>query len=141
MRDRHVMVAAVLVLLAFLGPARSAAVGADDPTKGPDARQTAQKFLDAALAGRAKEAAALGEPGKSYSREGKMKECQDIGVEKLAFVIVNADDQFALAITEKIVEPKRKQEGQLTLRLVKKDKRWLIRDVDFRTEEKAKEQL
>src|SRR5262249_1357806 len=132
------MLAVVLVLLAFHAPARSAAKGDDDPTKIPDARQTAQTFLNAALTGRTKEAAALGEPGKSYSREGKMKEFRELDAEKLAFVSVHADDQYALAITQKVAEKKRKQEGQLTIRLVKKDKRWLIRDVDFRTEEAAK---
>jgi hypothetical protein len=70
-----------------------------------------------------------------------MKEFLGLGVEKLKVGSVHADEQHALAITEKVVEPKRKAKGQLTIRLVQKDKRWMIRDVDFRTEEGAREQL
>jgi hypothetical protein len=116
-----------VVLLGSIGPARPA----NDPSKVPDARQTTEKFLAAALAGRTKEAAALGEPGKSYNREEKIKEFAGLDAKKLALVRVLADDQAALAITEKVVETKRKQKGPLSIRLIKIDDRWLIRDVDF----------
>ncbi|HEY7426539.1 MAG TPA: hypothetical protein VH682_20055 [Gemmataceae bacterium] len=127
---------AAAVFLGFLGIARSA----DDRTKVPDARQTTEKFLAAALAGKTKEAAALGEPGKSYNREEKIKEFEGLNVfgKKLALTRVLADDQAALAITEKVVETKRGQEGPLSIRLVKKDNRWLIRDVDFGEKSAAK---
>lgn len=128
--------AVLLVALAVGGPSRSR--GEDDPTKVPDARQTTESFLAAALSGRAKEAAVLGEPGKAYSREEKIKEITGLGVEKLALARVLADDQYALVITENVVEPKRRQEGPLSIRLVKKDNRWLIRDVDFGKEQAAK---
>lgn len=131
-KGRMILIAASL--LSFDGLARPA----DDPTKIPDARQTAEKFLAAALAGRAKEAAALGEPGKAYSREGKIKEFQDLDAKQLALVRVLADDRAALAITENVVETKRNQKGPLSIRLIKKDKRWLIRDVDFGTEQATK---
>jgi hypothetical protein len=119
----------VTVLLGFINPAWSA----DDSSKVPDARQTVEKFLAAALAGRTKEAAALGEPGKSYDREAKIKEFEGLNVygKKLTVARVLADEQAALAITEKVVETKKGQEGLLSIRLIKKDKRWLIRDVDF----------
>lgn len=131
---RVVLVAAVL--LGFLGIARPE----NDRTKVPDARQTTEMFLAAALAGKIKEAAALGEPGKSYNREEKIKEFEGLNVfgKKLALARVLADDQAALAITEKVVETKRGQEGPLSIRLVKKDNRWLIRDVDFGKKSAAK---
>jgi hypothetical protein len=132
---RVVLIAASL--LGFAGSARPA----DDVTKVPDARQTAEKFLAAALAGRAKEAAALGEPGKAYSREKKIEEFQDLNAKKLTVVRVFADDQVALAITENVVETKRNQKGPLSIRLIKKDKRWLIRDVDFGTEQAEKNMM
>ncbi len=128
------MVLVAVVLLGSLGPARPA----DDPTKIPDARQTTEKFLAAALAGKAKEAAALGEPGKAYSREKKIEEFADLNAKKLTLVRVLADDQAALAITENVVSSKRGEEGPLAIRLVKKGNRWLIRDVDFGTRATAK---
>jgi hypothetical protein len=130
------MTLVVAGLLGSLGPARPA----DDPTKVPDARQTTEKFLAAALAGRAKEAAALGEPGQSPSREQKIKEFEGFNVfgKKLALARVLADEQAALAITEDVVETKRGQKGPLSIRLVKKDNRWLIRDVDFGEKSAAK---
>ena len=62
---------AAVLLLGLLVSRPSGVEGADDPPKAPDARQTTETFLAAALAGRAKQAAAMGEPGSAYSREGK----------------------------------------------------------------------
>lgn len=131
MKKRRVALLTAFVLAGALISKPPSIQGADDPTKTLDAVKTTEKFLADALAGRNKEAAALGEPGKAYSREGKIKEVGSLGVKKLALVRVLADDQAALAITEEVVEPKRNQKGSLQLRLIKKDKRWLIRDVDF----------
>jgi len=117
------------------------AVGAEQPKeKERDARQTAETFLTAALAGKAKEAAALGEPGKAWSREDKIKDdFADWKVKKLAITSMHADDDNALVITEKVAGKKR--EGPLVIILVKQDKRWLIRDVDHETEDSVKEEL
>lgn len=131
-KGRMVLVAAML--LGSLGAARPA----DDPAKIPNARQTTEKFLAAALAGKTKEAAALGEPGKAYSREEKIQEFADLDTKKLALVRVLADDQAALAITENVANTKSKEEGPLAIRLVKKDNRWLIHDVDFGMKTTAK---
>ncbi|MGH7174579.1 MAG: hypothetical protein ACRELF_08440 [Gemmataceae bacterium] len=136
-KRRRVLVAAIL-LLATLVSAPPNVQGADDRNKALDARQTTEKFLAASLAGRLKEAASLGEPGKSYDREEKIKEFRDLDAKKLALVRLLVDDQFALAITEAVVETKRNQKGPLSIRLVKKDKRWLIRDVDFGTKSAEK---
>jgi hypothetical protein len=134
-----VLVAVGLSLLA--GAAGRAAEG-DDKTKvkHPDARQTAQAFLDAALAGATKEAAALGQPGQSYSREEKIKEFRDITPKKVAVVGLHADAGNALATTERVRGDKGR-EGPLVLTLVKKGERWLIRDVDLETEESAQQEL
>lgn len=128
---RRVVLLAALLLPEISIPAQLRLHGADDRQKPLDAVRTTEKFLADALAGRNKEAAALGEPGHAYSREDKIKEVGGLGVKKIALVRVLADDRTALAITEPVVEPKRKQKGSLQIRLVNKDKRWMIRDVDF----------
>lgn len=138
MTKRRVILLAALLLTGGLTPRPSSVKAADDQEKDLDAVQTTEKFLADALAGRNKEAAALGEPGKAYSREGKIKEVGNLGVGKLALVRVLADDEAALAITEQVVEPKRKQKASLQIRLIKKDKRWLISDVDFGVEQEER---
>lgn len=131
MAKRRLVLVAALLLAGLLASETSRLQGADDRKKDLDAVQTTEKFLADALAGRAKDAATLGEPGKAYSREGKIKEITGLGVKKLTLVRVLADDQAALAITEQVIEPKRQQKGSLQIRHIKKDKRWLVRDVDF----------
>jgi hypothetical protein len=126
---------AALLLLEILASGQSRLQGADDAKKAPDALQTARAFLNFALTGQTKAAANLGEPGKSYDREEKIKEFERLDPKKpLAIVRFEADDEYALAITESVKEVRRKgktREGPLSIRLVKKDGRWLIRDIDM----------
>src|SRR5688500_11022757 len=114
--------------------------GADEPKKDLGPRPAAEAFLEAALAGRAKEAAALGEPGTAYSREEKCEEFAELNPKNLALGSRDAGDEHALAITEK-VKGDRGRAGRLVRTLVKKDKRWLIRDVDLESEDSAKKKL
>ncbi|MHB1423092.1 MAG: hypothetical protein ACYC3I_07850 [Gemmataceae bacterium] len=127
------MILLVALLLAGLSTSRLSRIqAADEDKKHLDAVQTTEKFLDDGLNGRAKDAAELGEPGKAYSCEDKIKKSfGDLKAEKISLVRVLVDDEFALAITEPVTETKRNQKGSLSLRLIKKEDRWLIRDVDF----------
>jgi hypothetical protein len=120
----------VLLLSAIFA---SSLPGADDGKKAPTALQTAEEFLNYALTGQAKAAAALGEPGKSTGRERSVqKNFGTLDVKNPPRIVrFHADDEYALAITEPVAAKNKKQGGPLSLRLVKKDNRWMIRDVDL----------
>src|SRR5688572_22714944 len=105
------LIVAVGVLVAA-GAAASTLQSADEPKKDLGPRQATEAFLAAALAGRAKDAAAMGEPGKAYSREEKIKEFAELNAKKLAVVSVHANDEHALATTGK-VKGDRGREGPL----------------------------
>jgi len=107
--------------------------------KGP-IRQTVEKFLAAALAGKADEAATLAEPGQITARKIK-DDFQDVRVARLPLGIASlqADDQMALAVTENVTikDPRRgDQKGPLLITVKKIDKGWRVRDVDFGSTEK-----
>ena len=103
-------------------------------------RQTAQTFLDAAIAGRADEAAALGQPGQSPSRAEKIKkEFGELNLKKLAVIRVYAGKDAALVMTGNAKHKDRT--GPMVLTLVKKDGRWLVRDIDLETEASAQGEL
>jgi hypothetical protein len=136
MTKRRLVLVAVLLLLGICVSVRSQLQGAGNDKKTPDVLQTVKAFLNFGLTGQAKAAADLGEPGKAYSREEKIK--KDFGrldaKKPPAIVSLHADDEAALAITEPVVTKEKKgkrQGGPLSIRLVKKNNRWLIRDVDM----------
>ena len=147
MRRLHIVLMVAAGWLAVEG-ARSA--GADQPKKeARDARGTAEAFLAAALEGKAKEAAALGEPGQSPSREEKVQRELTDGLATmqvgLVSVHVSGKGNRALVITDTVQlaepNPDGRDKGQLVLTLTRKGKRWLVRDIDFESEESAKEEL
>ena len=140
MRRCRVMLLFVVLLSAVLLSRPSRLPGADDAKKAPDALQTAEAFLNLAVNGQAKAAAELGEPDKSPSRERSVKKNFDaLDVKKAPKIVgFHADDEYALAITETVATKDKKQEGPLSLRLVKKDKRWMIRDIDMGEKQAAK---
>jgi hypothetical protein len=133
MRRCRVLLLFVLLLSAILVSRPSRLRGADDAKKAPDALQTAEAFLNLAVNGQAKEAAELGEPDKSPSRERSVrKHFGDLDVKKPPRIVsFHADEDYALAITEVVATKNKKQSGPLSLRLVKKDNRWMIRDIDL----------
>jgi RNA polymerase sigma factor (sigma-70 family) len=108
-----------------------------------DARQTAMAFLTAALAGKTKEAAALGQPGQGPSRPKKVEELAPFKGQNVAIARLHADEANALAVTGPVIlrEHRGARKGMIQLTLVKKDGRWLVRDIDFETEESAKAEL
>ena len=105
-----------------------------------DSRQITKMFLDAALNGRLKEAAAMGEAGKSYSREEAIKQFAELKVKRLKLTDVRANCEDAIAVTEDVKDD-RGREGPLVLTLVKKNKVWSISDVDLETKNSAKAEL
>jgi len=103
-------------------------------------RQTVEKFLAAALAGKADDAEALAEPGQITARKIK-DDFRDVTVARLPLGIASlqADDQMALAVTENVTikDPRRgDQKGPLLITVKKIDKGWRVRDVDFGKTEK-----
>jgi hypothetical protein len=139
MTKRRVLLVALL-LAGILVFAQPKSLGADDGKKAPDALQTVKAFLNLAFTGQAKVAAELGEPGKSYSRERKINE--DFGKVDAKkppdLVSLHADDEAALAITQPVVTKDKRQAGPLSIRLIKKNERWLVRDVDIGKDRAAK---
>jgi hypothetical protein len=114
---------------------------AEEPKKQPlTARQTAADFLDAALNGRLKEAAAMGQPGQAPSREASLAFFKDLNIRALPLVSVHADDAHALVITEH-VNADHGRKGPLVLTLVKQDNKWWIRDTDVETDASANDEL
>jgi hypothetical protein len=144
MTKRWMMLSAVLLVPGLFSSVQSKSRGADEGKKALTALQTTQAFLNYAFSGKAEEAAALGEPGKSYSRPKKIKEFEKLGVKNPpAIVRLLADDEYALAITDPIVSKEKKRDGRkeggpLSIRLVKKDNRWMIRDVDGKKDQAEK---
>lgn len=132
MTKRRVVLVAALLFAGFFVARLSGIQGADERKKAPDALQTVRAFLSFAFMGDYKAAAELGEPGKSYSREEKIKEFDKVDAKKPPTIDrFEADEEYALAITEAVATKDKKQAGPLSIRLVKKDGRWLIRDVDM----------
>lgn len=137
MKKRCVGFVAALLLPGLSLSVQSKLQGANEDKKTPDALQTTKAFLNFAFTGQAKAAAELGEPGKSYSREKKIKEFEKLDAKKPpAIVRFLADKEYALAITDPVVAKEKRRDGTkeggpLSIRLVKKDKRWLVRDVDI----------
>lgn len=142
MTKRHEVLAVAVLLPGILVLAPLTRIAADDARKAPDALATTRAFLNFAFTGQAKAAAELGDPGKSYNREEKIKKGFEKGLETKkppAIVRFLTTDKNALAITEAVVSKNKKQgAGPLSIRLVKKDKRWLIYDVDMGKEQADK---
>jgi hypothetical protein len=97
----------------------------------PDARQTVEAFLDAAIAGKVEQAL-----GNATISENKVKDFQKAGIKRVDISIVLADDSEALTISEPI-ELDKEGKGHMLLYLLKKDGRWKVRDIDFEPAEKA----
>jgi hypothetical protein len=103
-----------------------------------------EAFLEAALNGKPDKAAALGEPGQSPSREDSVrKDFSELNVKngKLPITRLIADDSNALAITENVVIASEKRAGPLVLTLVRKDGRWMVNDIDLKTNESVLDEV
>ena len=103
----------------------------DPKSESPNARQTVEAFLDAAIAGKVEDALA-----NATISENKVKDFQKAGIKRVDISIVLADDSEALTISEPI-DLDKEGKGHMLLYLLKKDGRWKVRDIDFEPAEKA----
>jgi len=122
---------------------------ADEPKKADrDARQTVESYLAAVLAGKVDAAAALALPGSSEGSKKRIEEYKELIAAKTIKVAsshASAKQGRAFVVTEEVklarAQPDGRDKGPLLIKLSKKDGEWLVRDVDFKTEEAAKKEL
>src|SRR5262249_3799770 len=93
-----------------------------------DARQVATAFLDAAVAGKVKDAREHVFADKVS--ENKVGEIQKLGLKRADISIAVAGASDALVISEPVELPK-EGKGHLLVYLRFKDGKWLVRDIDF----------
>jgi len=128
-----------LVLIVSLGLLAGA-----DSAKPKDARHTAEEFLAAALAGKVEDASALAE--KDHVSERQVRKLKDRLAAKaipLASARASEKGNTALVITGEVrltkPNPDGQDRGRLLLTLTRKGGRWLVHDIDFRSETKTKD--
>ncbi len=143
MTKRRVILVAALLLSGIFILRDAKLQGADDDKKTSDALQTTRAFLNFAFTGQAKAAADLCDSSTSLSREEKLKkDFEELDAGKPPKIVQFLDDdEHALAITEPVVTKDKKQGGPLEIELVKKDKRWLVRDIDLQGKDHADKSL
>lgn len=136
---RHVAVVAVVLVFGV-------DTSADEKKAGP--RATVEKYVAAALAGRVDDAVGLAVDGQSPSRKGTVEEFKtlvDAKAVKMPTVWADEKKGQAVAVSEEIkiteARPDGRGKGHLVFSLVRAGDRWLVKDIDFRTGEKAKEQV
>jgi RNA polymerase sigma factor (sigma-70 family) len=100
----------------------------------PDARQTAEAFLDAAVAGKVEEARLHADMGSISVN--KVRDFERARFKRVDISVALAGDTEALIISEPI-EMEKEGKGHVLLGLRKKDGRWRVRDIDFEPSEKA----
>lgn len=147
MRVPLIIVATAAILMASTAVPTAGAADKAEP-KHYNAREAVEAFLAAALAGKAKPTDDLCDPRTRVAKQAKELKGL-LRVDKLDVVTVHASEsgkrKEALAITKKIQikesDPDGRDTGRLVLILTKKTKRWLVKDIDFETEESATEEL
>lgn len=136
-----------VLLLAVLIPG-SMAAAADKP-KTADARQALEDYVAAVLAGRTDVAAGLAVKGQSPAKPKNIKEMRKLlgGKNQLKIVTVffSAKKSRACAVSEMVqltkANPDKRNTGVLSFKLDKVKGKWLVRDIDFDTADKAKSKV
>lgn len=135
---------AFAVALAFGGTSPADEKKAEEP----NARQIVEQYVAAALAGKTEDAAALARPGQSPSNPERIAEFKTIvNVKALKFpsVLSSEKKSEAVAQSEAVKLPKPtpdgKDQGHVMVTLVRVDGKWRVKDIDFRSEDKAKERM
>jgi len=130
-----------IVRIAVLLAACTAALAEDDA--GTDARSVAEQYAAAAMAGEIEAAAQLAVRERGSGDAAQIKDFQAvIAAKPLKMKTVWADDLNgrAIAVTGEVriaeADPDGQDCGFLILELVRSEGRWLVDDVDFRSEAK-----
>ncbi len=100
-----------------------------------DARQTVEKWMELALGG--KDTSQLGVPGRALHEDDFQKMP---GAEKVQVAAAKGNARAALVVTSEVLDD-RGRGGVLVFRVINKDGRWRIDDVDLESLENAKGQL
>lgn len=121
---------------------------AGDNTKDTGVREAMQGWIRAALAGKVEDAAALAVPGTKPAAENGMKEFRKlvaVATLEVPTVWASAKHGRAAAISDPVrlikADPDGRDTGVLSFQLVQVKDRWLLMDIDFGTEEKARRKL
>lgn len=133
-----------VLLLAALIPTPMA-LSAEKP-KAADARQAVEDYVAAVLAGQTDRAAGLAVKGQSPAKPKRIKEMKNLlgGKNQLKIVTVffSAKKGRACAVSEMVqltkANPDKRNTGVLSFKLDKVKGKWLVRDIDFDTTDKAK---
>lgn len=114
----------------------------------PNARETVERYAAAALADKVDYAAALAVAGQAPAQKERIEEFGKlIGVKALKIARVLASEKLgqAIAVSEAVklakANPDGRDTGVLVFALVRSGNKWLVKDIDFRTEGAAKERL
>jgi hypothetical protein len=123
---------------------------ADEKPKADElnARDTVEKWVAAALAGKVEEATPLADPNTSLGKEKGVKEFKEIlGLKslKVVRVSVSTKDGYAAAMSEGVKllnqKPGKRDTGVISFKLFRVKDRWLLKDIDFDTEDRAREKI
>ncbi len=115
--------------------------------KQPNGREVVESFVAAALEGKVDEAMALAVEGQGPSKKQIEEFPKLLSVKALKIANVLASDKRAqaIAVSEAVkltkANPDGRDTGALVFALVKSGDKWLVKDIDFRTEGAAKERL
>ncbi len=122
-----------------------------DDSKKPDVRnprQVIEAYVTAALTGKTDDAIALAVEGQSAARKKRIEEMKallDVPALRIAGVHASEKAAQALALSEKVkltkAQPDGRDSGCLLFTLIKRKDRWLVKDVDFRSQENAGERV
>jgi hypothetical protein len=144
---RNVSVYVTLFLLAVLPMSRAA--GADKPkAENRNAREVVEGYVASALAGHVQEAAALAVPDQSPAQKTRIEEFKELlGEQALKIVSVHFSDKNgrAMAVSQPVkltkANPDGRNMGRLVFELTRMGDKWLLKDIDFRTDEAAQERV
>lgn len=125
----------------------SPVVAASEPPQ-PNPRSAIESYLEAALAGRFEDAAALALENKSAGRPKTLRTLRRLVTTpklKVTTVLVGAKKGQSLAVSEhvKIAEanPDGRNTGYLVFLLFESQGKWLVDDIDFDTEAKMQKKV
>lgn len=114
----------------------------------PNPRRSVEGYVAAVLAGKADDAKALAVEGQSPAKAKsieKLKALLNVKTLKISSVHASEKKGQAVAVSEAVkltkANPDGRDTGCLVFTLVRSGGRWLLKDIDFRTEADAREKV